>query len=76
MEKPIENNILSEAEGAHRTSQEILALMQEPGDDDPIQLIFAILKDIAIHQHQMTSDLRAVNEKLNTLLHRQDAAPG
>ena len=76
MEKPIENKILSEAEGAHRTSQEILALMQEPEDDDPIRLILAILKDIAIHQHQMTSDLRAVNEKLNTLLHRQDASPG
>ncbi len=76
MEKPIEDKILNEAQGAHRTSQEILALMQEPGDEDPIRLIFAVLRDIAIHQHQMVSDLKAMNEKLNTLLHRQDTPPG
>lgn len=73
--KPIEDEILNEAQGARRTSQEILALMQEPADD-PIQVMLAMLRDIGIQQNLMLSKLEIMERTLLNLTKRQDASPG
>lgn len=76
MEKPIENKILTEAQGAHRTSQEILALMQETGEEDPIRAIFAMLTHITIQQKFMLEKVAFIERKLIDLTKQGGASRG
>lgn len=76
MEKPIEDAILDEAQGAHRTSQEILALMQETGEEDPIRAIFTMLTNITLRQNLMLEKIEAMERKLIELTRQRDASHG
>jgi hypothetical protein len=62
-EKPIADVILSEAEGAHRTSREILMLMQEPVDD-PILVILDTLRRIEDRQYAILARLETMERTL------------
>ncbi len=75
MEKPIEDVILDAAQGAHRTSQAILALMQETGEEDPIQAIFAMLATLTVQQNLMLQKLDVMERKLIALTRQRDASP-
>ncbi len=76
MEKPIEDVILDAAQGAHRTSQAILALMQETGEEDPIQAIFAMLATLTVQQKAMLQKLDVMERTLIALTRQRDASPG
>jgi hypothetical protein len=63
-EKPIESAILDEAQGAHRASQKILALMEEPNSDDPIVQILLLLQAIHSNQRTMLTRLEIIERRL------------
>ena len=55
--------ILKEAEGAHRTSREILSMMQEPAED-PIAIIIMMLGTIQATQKTMLTRLDIIERRL------------
>ena len=61
--EPTDAAILSEAQGAHRTSREILTLMQEPADD-PIALIIVALAAIQATQREVLTRLDIIERRL------------
>lgn len=62
-DEPTEAAILSEAQGAHRTSREILTLMQAPADD-PIAVVIAALAAIQATQREMLTRLDIIERRL------------
>lgn len=61
--EPTDAAILSEAQGAHRASREILTLVQAPADD-PIALILAALAAIQATQREMLTRLDIIERRL------------
>lgn len=62
-DEPTDAAILSEAQGAHRTSREILTLMQAPADD-PIEVITAALAAIQATQREILTRLDIIERRL------------
>ena len=71
-DEPSADAILTEARGAHTTSQKILGLLQEPGAD-PIQVIIAALRAIEGTQRAILTRLDIIDRKLTE---RRGASPG
>ena len=63
--KPVADAILSEARGAHETSREILGLMQDGGEDDPIKQILALLQRLQAGQQAMLTRLESLERRLS-----------
>jgi Trp operon repressor len=76
MEKPVEDKILSEAEGAHRKAQEILALLQETDEEDPIRTIIKLLLTIEARQRQLISKVDSIEVTVIALQRQRDGLPG
>jgi hypothetical protein len=76
MKQPVEDKILNEAEGAHRTAQEILALLQETDEEDPIRLIIKLLLDIKMQQKQVISQIDSMQVALIALERQRDGSQG
>jgi len=71
-DEPSADEILTEARGAHTTSQKILGLLQEPGED-PIQVMIATLGAIQDTQRAILTRLDIIDRKLTE---RRGASPG
>ena len=76
MERPVEDKILNKAEGAHRTAQEILALLQETEEDDPIRIMFKMLADISVRQRQLISKVDSMEVAVIALARQAGVLPG
>jgi hypothetical protein len=75
MKQPVEDKILNEAQGAHRTAQEILALLQETEEDDPIRIILKMLADISVRQKLLISKVDSMEVAIIALARQAGVLP-
>lgn len=63
-QRPMADVILGEARGAHEVSKEILGLMQDGGEDDPIKGILTLLQRLLDGQQAIMTRLDIIERRL------------